>query len=81
MSVVIPFRDPCPKSKLAARRAYRRGCRQLAAVAFAEAFSKTLKLPAIAQTDIGDAISIFAAAMRRELKHLASDADIRSVRR
>jgi hypothetical protein len=81
MSVVIPFRDPRPKSKLAARHAYRPGCRQLAAAAFAEAFNKSLKLPPIAQADIGDAISIFAAAMRRELKHLASDADIRSARR
>jgi hypothetical protein len=82
MSVVIPFRDPrvsSQKARLAARRAYREGCKQVAASAFAEAFTKSLKLPAVGQTDIADAVSIFAGCMRRQLR-LASGAGFGSVR-
>jgi hypothetical protein len=71
MSIVIPFRDPRPKAMLASRRSYREGCKQLAAAAFAEAFSKSLRVPNISQIYMHDATSIFVAAMRRELKRVA----------
>ena len=81
MSTVIPFRDPRPKAMLASRRAYREGCKDLAAAAFAEAFNRSLRLPNISQIYLHDATSIFVAAMRRELKQVArGTGHFRSVR-
>jgi hypothetical protein len=68
---VIPFRDTRVPKMLASRRDYREGCKQLAAAAFAEAFSKSLRVPNISQIYMHDATSIFVAAMRRELKRVA----------
>jgi hypothetical protein len=68
---VIPFRDTSLRKMLASRRTYREGCKQLAAAAFAEAFSSSLRQPSISQLYLHDATSIFVAAMRRELKRVA----------
>jgi hypothetical protein len=80
MSVVVPFRDPRPKAHLASRRTYRDGCKQLASAAFGEAFNQSLRQPGVGEVGINEAVSIFVAAMRRELRQRARGAGIPSVR-
>lgn len=53
------------KERLAVRRAYRKRCRQIAAESIAAAFRESGKGTSIG---IDDAVPIFVAAMRRELK-------------
>ncbi len=71
---VIPFRDPhqsreqTPAERRAARRAYREGCKLIAAHCVAQAFSAAFKVPGANGISVDDAMPIFVAAMRRELR-------------
>jgi hypothetical protein len=71
-SNVIPFRDPSLPAvgaeRLMAIRAYRAGCREIAAKAVAQAFSATAKISGTEKIGINDAHPLFIAAMRRELR-------------
>jgi hypothetical protein len=71
-SNVIPFRDPdlplVGAERLTARRAYRAGCKAIAAAAVAEAFSAAGRVPGIGRLGCDDALPVFVAAMRRELR-------------
>jgi hypothetical protein len=72
-SNVIPFRDPylpaTGPERLAARRAYRAGCKVIAAEAVAQAFRAAGRVPGVGhRLGCDDALPIFVAAMRRELR-------------
>jgi hypothetical protein len=74
-SNVIPFRNPrdpdlpsVGAERLAARRAYREGCKLLAEYFVAQAFSAAGKMPGIGRLGCDDALPVFVAAMRRELR-------------
>jgi hypothetical protein len=73
-AIIIPFRnspidcEPAPAERLAARRIYRAGCKALSAEAIGHAFSMACKLPSAGPTGLDDALAIFVAAMRRELR-------------
>jgi hypothetical protein len=72
MGEVIRFHDPSlpltGNERLVARRAYRKGCRAVATVAVAHAFSVAAKLPGVDRLGCDDVLPIFVAAMRRELR-------------
>jgi len=69
---ILPFRDPAVPAggpeRLAARRAYREVCQAIAAQIVADAFSLTCKSPGASVIGCSDALPIFVAAMRRELR-------------
>jgi len=69
---VIPFHDPSLPAegleRLAARRKYRAGCKAIAASAVSRAFSETTKIPGTKKIGCEDALPVFVAAMRRELR-------------
>jgi hypothetical protein len=74
-SNVIPFRSPDAPAegaeRLAAIRAYRAACREVAAETVADAFSaasKAAKVPGVRSLGCDDALPLFVAAMRRELR-------------
>jgi hypothetical protein len=71
-ATVIPFRDPSLPAvgaeRLLAIRAYRAGCREIAATAVAQAFSETATIAGAEKIGINDAHPLFIAAMRRELR-------------
>jgi hypothetical protein len=72
VSNVIAFRDPylpaAGTERLAAIRAYRAGCREIAAKTVAQAFSATARIAGAEKIGIDDAHPLFIAAMRRELR-------------
>lgn len=55
-------------ASLAARRALRAGCKEIAADAVAQAFNQTCKIPGVGKVDCFVAQRVFVAAMRRELR-------------
>ena len=69
---VIPFRDPSMPAvgadRLAARRIFRAHCRSIAARTVAQAFSEASKTPGTTKLGCDDALYVFVAAMRRELR-------------
>lgn len=71
-SNVIPFRDPSLPAvgikRIAAIRAYRAGCKEIAAKTVAQAFSAAGRIPGAEKISIDDALPLFVAAMRRELR-------------
>jgi hypothetical protein len=71
-SNVIPFPDPylpaTGAERLAAIRAYRAGCREIAARAVAQAYSAAANIPGAKKIGTDDAYPLFVAAMRRELR-------------
>ena len=70
-AAILPFHlgksaEPSPVAQRAARRLYRERCREMATSAVATAFSESAK--GIADLGVDDALPIFVAAMRRELR-------------
>lgn len=69
---VIPFRDPSAplpfKKRIAARKAYREGMATLAQRAVEDAFVASARLLGADGILLEDAMSLFVAAMRRELR-------------
>lgn len=67
MSKVIPMFPPEPAlaERLAARRAYRKRCRDVASVFVAKAFSASAEGIPIG---VEEALPLFVAAMRREMR-------------
>jgi hypothetical protein len=72
-ATVIPFRDPSLPAagieRLAAIRAYRAACREIARKKVGEAFSATIKVRGSRKLSLEDAYPLFIAAMRRELRN------------
>lgn len=71
-AAILPFRDlgvsaePSPAARRAARRLYRERCRDMATGLVGAALSESCK--GIADLGVDDALPIFVAAMRRELR-------------
>jgi hypothetical protein len=72
MASILPFRDPAlpleGAERLAARRVFRASCKAIAAKTVAEAFTKAFKTPGTGKLGCDDALRVFVAAMRRELR-------------
>lgn len=73
MSNVTPFVDPFAplrgKERLAARKAYKAACAYVASQAVANAFTQSYQLIRVTRKlGCDDALPIFVAAMRRELR-------------
>jgi hypothetical protein len=72
MASILPFRDPSLPltgvERLAARRVYRASCKAIAAKAVTQAFSEANKTPGCGKLSVEDALPVFVAAMRRELR-------------
>lgn len=69
---IIPFpaapSEPSLTERLAARRAYRAKCRELAADVVSKAFTESwMNDPRFGGLCLGDALPLFVAAMRREV--------------
>ena len=69
---VIPFRYPYlpleGAERLAARRMYREACKSIASEYVAKAFAASSTTPATGKLGCDDALPVFVAAMRRELR-------------
>lgn len=76
MDNVIPFKDPCAPvtgtARLKARRAYRAACNAIAVDVVASAFSATARAPGVEGLGVDDAVPLFVAAVRRELRRVYS---------
>ena len=71
-SNILPFRDPDAPllglERLAARRIFRAGCKAIAARAVAQLFSEACKVRGTEGLGTQEALPLFVAAMRRELR-------------
>jgi hypothetical protein len=71
-SNVVPFRDPYlpleGAERLQSRRIYSAACRTIAPEYVAKAFAATFKTPGTWKLGCDDALPVFVAAMRRELR-------------
>lgn len=69
---VIVFRDPSLPAegieRLIARRVLREGCKKIAADMLAKAMKQAFSLPGVGKLGTEDALPVFMAAMRRELR-------------